>query len=212
MDKLGKKAFVLKEKLKTKDKKRLTWEYTGEDRKIGDIQLKKNETIDNATYEKVLQNAKNMEMTEEEFNQFKDSFNRTRKTAEQFLSFDEYAKLSLDDKEKYAPNLTIQTGAGVKNVKSSINFVGKRTYAVGDLKLSDMVFADNELGEGYMGSKTISFLLALDFYVREEGKFNLKPAGRESANRPMASRVNDLKTKIRSIERVFGDVTSEVES
>ena len=153
-----------------------------------------------------------MEMTEEEFNQFKDSFNRTRKTAEQFLSFDEYAKLSLDDKEKYAPNLTIQTGAGVKNVKSSINFVGKRTYAVGDLKLSDMVFADNELGEGYMGSKTISFLLALDFYVREEGKFNLKPAGRESANRPMASRVNDLKTKIRSIERVFGDVTSEVES
>ena len=212
LDKLGKKAFVLKEKLKTKDKKRLTWEYTGEDRKIGDIQLKKNETIDNATYEKVLQNAKNMEMTEEEFNQFKDSFNRTRKTAERFLSFDEYAKLSLDDKEKYAPNLTIQTGAGVKNVKSSINFVGKRTYAVGDLKLSDMVFADDELGEGYMGSKTISFLLALDFYVREEGKFNLKPAGRESANRPMASRVNDLKTKIRSIERVFGDVTSEVES
>ena len=170
------------------------------------LYVQQNKDLNNNQHEAVLK------MTEEEFNQFKDSFNRTRKTAEQFISFDEYAKLSLDDKEKYAPNLTIQTGAGVKNVKSSINFVGKRTYAVGDLKLSDMVFADDELGEGYMGSKTISFLLALDFYVREEGKFNLKPAGRESANRPMASRVNDLKTKIRSIERVFGDVTSEVES
>lgn len=211
LNELGKKAFVLKEKLKTKDKKRLTWEYTGEDRRIGDIQLKKNETIDNATYEKVLQNAKNMKMTEEEFNQFKDSFNRTRKTAEQFISFDEYAKLSLDDKEKYAPNLTIQTGAGVKNVKSSVNFVGKRTYAVGDLKLSDMVTQEG-LGKDFYASKKIPFLLALDFYVRAEAEFNLKPAGRESANRKMASRVNDLKAKIRVIERTFGDVTSEVES
>ena len=66
-------------------------------------------------------------------------------------------------------------------------------------------------GEGLL-SKKISFLLALDFYVRVEDEFNLKPAGRESANRPMASRVNDLKSKIRSIERTFGDVTSEVES
>ena len=221
LDELGKKAFVLKENLKTKDKKRLTWKYTGESVKIGDIQLEKDKTIDNATYDKVLQNIQDMKEEAEKvigilkietLEEFKELFERTRKTAEQFISFDEYAKLSLDDKEKYAPNLTIQTGAGVKNVKSSVNFVGKRTYAIGDLKLSDMVFSDDELGEGYMGSKTISFLLALDFYVREEGKFNLKPAGTESANRPMSSRVNDLKTKIRNIERVFGDVTSEVES
>ena len=212
LDELGKKAFALKEKLKTKDKKKLTWEYTGEDRKIGDIELKKDKIIDNATYEKVLQNAEDFIGTQDSVEELKELFNRTRKTAEQFISFDEYAKLSLDDKEKYAPNLTIQTGAGIKNVKSSVNFVGKRTYAVGDLKLSDMVLEDAELGEDYVGSKTIPFLLALDFYVREEGKFNLKPAGRESANRAMASRVNDLKTKIRSIERTFGDVTSEVES
>lgn len=221
LDKLGKKAFVLKENLKTKDKKRLTWDYTGESVKIGDIQLEKDKTIDNATYEKVLQNIQDMKEEADEvlgilkietLEEFKELFNRTRKTAKQFISFDEYAKLSLDDKGKYAPNLTIQTGAGIKNVKSSVNFVGKRTYAVGDLKLSNMVFADDELGEGYMGGKTIPFLLALDFYVRVEGEFNLKPAGRESANRKMASRVNDLKAKIRVIERTFGDVTSEVES
>lgn len=221
LEELGKKAFALKEKLKTKDKKKLSWEYTGESVKIGDIQLEKDKTIDNATYEKVLQNIQDMKEEADEvlgilkietLEEFKELFNRTRKTAEQFISFDEYAKLSLDDKEKYTPNLTIQTGAGIKNVKSSVNFVGKRTYAIGDLKLSDMVLVDEELGEGYMGSKTIPFLLALDFYVREEGQFNLKPAGRESANRAMASRVNDLKTKIRRIERVFGDVTSEVES
>jgi len=100
----------------------------------------------------------------------------------------------------------MQTGAGIENVKSSVNFVGKKTYAIGDLKLSEMI-----TGEGFL-SKKIPFLLALDFYVRQEGKFNLKPAGRESANRPMASRVNDLKTKIRTIERKFGDVTEEVES
>ena len=211
MNELGKKAFVLKEKLKTKDKKKISWEYTGNTRKIGDIRLVKDTTIDNATYEKVLQNAQDANVKDLVEN-LKEDFNRTRKTAEQFISFDEYAKLSLDDKEKYAPNLTIQTGAGIKNVKSSVNFVGTRTYAIGDLKLSDMVLVDEELGEGYVGSKTIPFLLALDFYVREEGKFNLKPAGRESANRPMANRVNDLKTKIRNIERVFGDVTSEVES
>jgi len=211
LNELGKKAFVLKENLKTKDKKRLTWKYTGNTRKIGDVQLVKDTTIDNATYEKVLQNAKDTKITEEEFDEFKGLFNRTRKTAEQFISFDEYAKLSLDDKEKYAPNLTIQTGAGIENVKSSVNFVGKRTYAIGDLKLSQMVTGEG-LGEGVFVSKKIPFLLSLDFYVREEGKFNLKPAGRESANRAMASRVNDLKTKIRSIERVFGDVTSEVES
>lgn len=211
LNELGKKAFVLKEKLKTKDKKKISWEYTGNTRKIGDIRLVKDTTIDNATYEKVLQNAQDANVKDLVEN-LKEDFNRTRKTAEQFISFDEYAKLSLDDKEKYAPNLTIQTGAGIKNVKSSVNFVGTRTYAIGDLKLSDMVLVDEELGEGYVGSKTIPFLLALDFYVREEGKFNLKPAGRESANRPMANRVNDLKTKIRNIERVFGDVTSEVES
>ena len=221
LNELGKKAFVLRENLKTKDKKRLTWKYTGKSVKIGDIQLVKDTTIDNATYEKVLQNIQDMEEEAEEvknlldikeLEEFKKLFNRTRKTAEQFISFDEYAKLSLEDKEKYASNLTIQTGVGIENVKSSVNFVGKKTYAIGDLKLSDMVLNDAELGEGYVGSKTISFLLALDFYIREEGKFNLKPAGRESANRPMASRVNDLKTKIRNIERVFGDVTSEVES
>jgi|5_EtaG_2_1085323.scaffolds.fasta_scaffold14908_2 hypothetical protein len=215
LDELGKKAFVLKENLKTKDKKKLSWKYTGKSVKIGDIQLVKDETIDNATYEKVLQNIQDMEekadevmrlLDIEELEEFKELFNRTRKTAEQFISFDEYAKLSLDDKEKYAPNLTMQTGAGIENVKSSVNFVGKKTYAIGDLKLSEMI-----TGEGFL-SKKIPFLLALDFYVRQEGKFNLKPAGRESANRPMASRVNDLKTKIRTIERKFGDVTEEVES
>ena len=221
LDELGKKAFVLKENLKTKDKKRLTWEYTGKSVKIGDIQLVKDTTIDNATYEKVLQNIQDMEEEADEvlgilkietLEEFKELFNRTRKTAEQFISFDEYAKLSLDDKEKYAPNLTIQTGAGIKNVKSSVNFVGTKTYAVGDLKLSDMVRGgDEELREGIYVSQTIPFLLSLDFYVRREGEFNLKPAGRESANRPMASRVNDLKSKIRSIERTFGNVTDEVE-
>jgi len=206
----GKKAFKLRDNLTTGEKKRVTYKNEGEDItiKFGDKRTKnrqnytvpKNELLDNAQYEKLLEDYKDTKNTMP-IEELKNNFTRTRKEADETISFEDYNKLSLEDKERYTFNLKIQTGAGVGNVTSSLQYVGEKSYAVGNISF-------DEIKE----NKSVEFIFALDYYVKNEGKFNMKPVGRESANRQMSARVNKIKADIRKLERKFGDLTGEVES
>lgn len=207
---LGKKAFKLRDNLTTGEKKRVTYKNEGEDItiKFGDKRTKnrqnytvpKNELLDNAQYEKLLEDYKDTKNTMP-IEELENNFTRTRKEADETISFEDYNKLSLEDKERYTFNLKIQTGAGVGNVTSSLQYVGDKSYAVGNVSF-------DEIKE----NKSVEFIFALDYYVKNEGKFNMKPVGRESANTKMSARVNKIKADIRKLERKFGDLTGEVES